>query len=172
VDERTGLVSREWYRFFFNLFNLTGGGGNFTSLQDLLVSPPTVDTAAVLAAALDGLAVAPPAAGEPPGWALPPRTVDSEGFVGYILTETNDRLITENGDLIYATSGSPFTLQNTTGQSIDVIVAGGTDVDIYISRGGTTFYGVGLNTGVFWLSPYDRLLVAYATAPTLTLVPR
>lgn len=40
VDERTGLASREWYRFFFNLFNLTGGGGNFTSLQDVQVGPP------------------------------------------------------------------------------------------------------------------------------------
>jgi len=40
IDERTGLLSREWYRFFFNLFNLTGGGGNWTSLEDLQVGPP------------------------------------------------------------------------------------------------------------------------------------
>lgn len=40
IDERTGLMSREWYRFFFNLFNLTGGGSNSTTLQDLQVGPP------------------------------------------------------------------------------------------------------------------------------------
>lgn len=42
IDERTGLMSREWYRFFYNLFNLAGSGGNFTSLTDLQKGPPTV----------------------------------------------------------------------------------------------------------------------------------
>ena len=41
VDERTGLISREWYRFFLNLFVLTGSGQNDTSLLDLQVGPPT-----------------------------------------------------------------------------------------------------------------------------------
>lgn len=41
VDPRTGLMSREWYRFFLNLFNLTGAGNNPTSLDDLQVGPPT-----------------------------------------------------------------------------------------------------------------------------------
>jgi hypothetical protein len=38
-------LSREWYRFFFNLFNLTGGGTNPTSLEDLQIGPPfaTID---------------------------------------------------------------------------------------------------------------------------------
>lgn len=40
IDPRTGLVSREWYRFFLNLFNLAGSGGNQTSLDDLQVGPP------------------------------------------------------------------------------------------------------------------------------------
>ena len=40
VDERTGLISREWYRFFLNLFNLTGGGSNTASLTDLQLGPP------------------------------------------------------------------------------------------------------------------------------------
>jgi len=39
IDSRTGLVSREWYRFFLNLFNLSGAGGNQTSLDDLQVGP-------------------------------------------------------------------------------------------------------------------------------------
>lgn len=40
TDSRTGLISREWYRFFLNLFQLTGGGQNTTSLTDLQVGPP------------------------------------------------------------------------------------------------------------------------------------
>jgi hypothetical protein len=40
TDSRTGLISREWYRFFFNLFQLTGSGSNYTSLTDLQVGPP------------------------------------------------------------------------------------------------------------------------------------
>lgn len=40
LDERTGLIAREWYRFFLNIFNLTGGGTNTTSLTDLQVGPP------------------------------------------------------------------------------------------------------------------------------------
>lgn len=45
MDPNTGLLSREWYRFFLNLFNLTGGGTSPTSLTDLQVGPPfaTVD---------------------------------------------------------------------------------------------------------------------------------
>jgi hypothetical protein len=42
VDERTGLISREWYRFFLNLFVLTGSGTNTTSLTDLQVGPPAL----------------------------------------------------------------------------------------------------------------------------------
>jgi len=40
IDDRTGLISREWYRFFLNLFMLTGGGSNNISLTDLQVGPP------------------------------------------------------------------------------------------------------------------------------------
>lgn len=44
IDPRTGLMSREWYRFFLNLFNLTGGGNNQTSLDDLQLAPPFTPT--------------------------------------------------------------------------------------------------------------------------------
>ena len=40
IDPRTGMVSREWYRFFLNLFVLAGNGGNQTSLDDLQIGPP------------------------------------------------------------------------------------------------------------------------------------
>lgn len=40
IDKRTGMISREWYRFFLNLFNLAGAGGNQVSLDDLQIEPP------------------------------------------------------------------------------------------------------------------------------------
>jgi hypothetical protein len=30
VDSKTGLMSREWYRFFYNLYTVTGGGDGIT----------------------------------------------------------------------------------------------------------------------------------------------
>ena len=46
TDERTGLISREWYRFFLNLFQLVGQGQNQISLLDVQYGPP-VGTAGV-----------------------------------------------------------------------------------------------------------------------------
>ena len=170
IDERTGLMSREWYRFFFNLFNLTGGGSNSTTLQDLQVGPPggaddlfasdqqvagllgapdgsaQQSQIAALQTQVDALTLDPPFAKEPPAWALPPRAV--------------------------AVGASPFTVQNTTGQPVDLIVSGGTVSAVAFSRNNVTFYGVGQTAGVFWLSPYDYLRVTYTVAPTITLVPR
>lgn len=39
IDERTGLVSREWFRFFNNLFVLTGSGTNQFTLNDIEIQP-------------------------------------------------------------------------------------------------------------------------------------
>jgi hypothetical protein len=43
IDPATGLISNEWYRFFFNLYTLTGSGRNAISLTDLQLGPPTTD---------------------------------------------------------------------------------------------------------------------------------
>lgn len=43
TDQHTGLISREWYRFFLSLFTLTGSGQNTLSLTDLQVGPPVQD---------------------------------------------------------------------------------------------------------------------------------
>jgi len=50
TDPTTGLLSREWYRFFLNLFVLTGSGSNPTGLEDLQLGPPalTIDEIIVL----------------------------------------------------------------------------------------------------------------------------
>lgn len=42
IDPRTNLVSREWYRFFLNLFQLTGNGASDITLEDLQVGPPVI----------------------------------------------------------------------------------------------------------------------------------
>lgn len=39
TDPRTGLITREWYRFFLNLFTLVGNGSSDASIQDLLIAP-------------------------------------------------------------------------------------------------------------------------------------
>jgi hypothetical protein len=41
VDERTGLISREWYRFLFNQFEKVGDSGE--SLEDLQLGPVASD---------------------------------------------------------------------------------------------------------------------------------
>lgn len=40
TDARTGLISREWYRFFLNMFQLVGQGQNQISLLDVQYGPP------------------------------------------------------------------------------------------------------------------------------------
>jgi hypothetical protein len=40
LDEK-GVMSRQWYRYFFNLFNLTNAGSSPTSADDLALAPQT-----------------------------------------------------------------------------------------------------------------------------------
>lgn len=55
TDARTGLVSREWYRFFLNLFQLVGQGQNQISLLDVQYGPPA-GTAGVSDTGIPGIA--------------------------------------------------------------------------------------------------------------------
>lgn len=62
IDENTGLISREWYRFLLNLFTLTGNGTNNVTLTDLMVGPPPTTAesqVAELQKAIQGLALTP-----------------------------------------------------------------------------------------------------------------
>ena len=61
IDPRTGLMTRDWYRFFFNLFTLTGSGSNPISLDELQIGPPADSDSSLhsIQQDLDGLAVAP-----------------------------------------------------------------------------------------------------------------
>lgn len=58
VDDRTGLISREWYRFFLNLFFLTGSGQSVASLEDLQHTPDALAAVTGLQNSLDILAQA------------------------------------------------------------------------------------------------------------------
>ena len=67
IDERTGLISREWFRYLNNQFQLTGGGATDITLADLAIAPLTGATAEVAALQTDiqALAVAPPSTPQP-----------------------------------------------------------------------------------------------------------
>jgi len=102
VDERTGLMAREWYRFFLNLFVLTGSGSNPTSLDELQIGPPsqsdtliditksiqgaylnpTVQTGTIASFNLDGS----PTAGGIAYGTGPALAVSAAGTLGQVLT--------------------------------------------------------------------------------------
>mgnify|MGYP000075295844 CR=1 FL=1 len=60
LDEKTGTISREWFRFLNNLFILTGNGQNQFSITDLQLGPPTQD-GAVNTGLINDLSAAPSA---------------------------------------------------------------------------------------------------------------
>ena len=43
ADPSTGLIANEWYRFLYNLYTLSGSGGNAISLEALQFGPPAYD---------------------------------------------------------------------------------------------------------------------------------
>ena len=64
IDERTGQISREWFRFLNNQFQLTGGGTTQTTIADLEITPSLAanveDELAVVKGQLDDLQKGPP----------------------------------------------------------------------------------------------------------------
>lgn len=59
VDPRTGMISREWYRFFLNLFTLTGSSASAATVEDLEKVPPATDYGSTVAALQNQLETAP-----------------------------------------------------------------------------------------------------------------
>ena len=54
IDQRTGLMAREWYRFFLNLFTLTGSGTEPPDVtDDPFLGPPETDLAGELNVVFD-----------------------------------------------------------------------------------------------------------------------
>jgi hypothetical protein len=178
IDERTGLMSREWYRFFLNLFTLTGSGSDTTTLQDVQLGPPGADEAAFQAALQAYMDVTPPVQAvpitfdataqlaPPPPQAVPTpfNTLDPPTF-----QDVPGRFLLPTG---VTPGASPYTYQNTSGRPGDMIVSGGAVSAIDFSRNNATFYSAGIVSGVFSLSAYDFLRVTYTVAPTMTFIPR
>lgn len=79
IDERTGTISREWYRFLFNIFGLTGGGTNVTSLTDLQYAPAT----ALINAVTNVTATSPvvSSGGTTPNISMPAATTSVNGYL-------------------------------------------------------------------------------------------
>lgn len=59
IDDRTGLIAREWYRYFQNLYTLTGDQGSAASIQDVELTATsggmTVDSLAEMQKTLQDL---------------------------------------------------------------------------------------------------------------------
>jgi hypothetical protein len=49
TEDTGGIITREWYRFFQNVFNLTSAGNNTVSLSDLQKGPSNADSMFVVA---------------------------------------------------------------------------------------------------------------------------
>ena len=123
IDERTGLISREWYRFFLNLFTLVGQGNNQTSLDDLQVGPPAQQINVLVSGG--GSDVAPPPT--PPVsvadyQALLPPTImaaiaDYAALMPPVLPQTTDGTVTSvdvsGGTTGMSFSGGPITTSGT-----------------------------------------------------------
>lgn len=148
IDSRTGLVSREWYRFFLNLFQLTGGGSTDVTLEDLQLVPVPTDASSQVDELRTELGVGPP-------------TIPPQSFTNYSAQPS-----------VIVLGPSPYTYINNTGYPADVIVSGGGVSLLEFSRNGVTFFSTGSFYGMFTLSPYDRLRVTYLTPPNMTLIPR
>lgn len=168
IDDRTGLISREWYRFFFNLFTLTGGGASDATVDDLLVTPAAFDQSgnfehiydqAQLAALINSYSqqvqdVLDQVSTQPP---LVP-----------IIASTNYQTLPTS----ISVGASPFLYTNSTGNNVDVMISGGGISFLEFSRNGSTFYDTGSYYGMFGLSPADMLRVTYVSAPVMTLIQR
>jgi hypothetical protein len=77
VDERTGLMAREWYRFFLNMFVLTGSGSNATTLDELQLGPPAQPVTGITSGTVTSVSV-----------------VSANGFAGTVATDTTTPAIT------------------------------------------------------------------------------
>jgi len=152
IDERTGLVSRTWYRFLLRLFDITGAGGNTITIEDLQKAPSDtlISQFFELDKKVDGLLAGPLAS------SITEQTYYTIAPFDIVLT------------------ASPFTYQNTASYTLDVLMGGniGGVVKLEFSRDGVTWYETGSFYGMFTLSPYDSIKITYVAAPTVTGIPR
>ena len=96
--------------------------------------------------------------------------------LNFILSDVTRRRIKLGNEAVppsnITVTASPFAYQNTGLYDADVIINGGTVTQIQFSRDNSTFYTIGTTQGMVRLSPNDRVVVTYSSAPTMTLVQR
>ena len=80
IDERTGLMAREWYRFFLNMFVLTGSGSNATTLDELQIGPP-VPTSSGTVTSVTGTPPVVSSGGNAPVISMPAATASANGYL-------------------------------------------------------------------------------------------
>lgn len=147
IDERTGLISREWYRFLLNLFTRIEDGSS--NLDDVMQGPEAFDQSGNFAATAQEAELAayqPFVPAQPTRAAVAPNTL--------------------------TVGASPYTYINDTGAPVDVMISGGGISKLQFTRNGSSFYSTGSFYGMFTLSPWDAVKVTYVAAPTMVVVPR
>jgi hypothetical protein len=151
IDKRTGLMSREWYRFFVNIYDIAGGGGSSVSLADLQVSQiggVSFDSVAEMMKTLQDLEVQPPI--------VPPTSITYSVF-----TSSTSGLTPASGggtvnylraDATWASPTGGVVMSSGVGSPNGVVVGSPGDMYSNTSGGaGTTLYikesGAATNTG-------------------------
>lgn len=200
IDERTGAISREWYRWLLSLFDQVET--NSVSIIGTEVGPDPSGDISALQLALDAsvgaygtllggtdlaplynllqaLGVQPSPLPPSPAWQdLQPRA-DNLAPVWRRLQDLSlvpAQPVLSNGASVAPVAitpgASPYTYQNASSYAASVVVQGGTVTKVEFSRDGTTFFDIGVLAGMIALSAYDSLRVTYAVAPTMTLILR
>ena len=150
IDERTGLISREWYRFFLNLFTLVGQGDNQTSLDDIQVGPPSQQINVVISGGGEDQAPPPPPATmSAPDYLMPfgPQIqqiiAEALGTVPPVIPQTTDGTVTSvdvsGGTTGLSFTGGPITTSGTMTMSGTLGTANG-------GTGATSLTGAGIVT--------------------------
>jgi hypothetical protein len=170
IDERTGLMSREWYRFFLNLFTLTGSGGNAITLDDVQLGPAVIvlpddanlvgasnldSQVAQLAVDLQGLALAPLATSS----MAATRTDEAGTAVILSVTDLTATTISTTGTAYTAVVSSTVNTVRPGSRmkiTLSVVMSKATNagtVTFNIKQNGSTlstpFYSFGINYGAF-----------------------
>ena len=155
LDDK-GLMTRQWYRYFFNLFNLTNAGSSSTNADDLALAPVAQSSVGVnLTSATGTLGTA-------------------NGGTGLAATPSNGQLLIGNGTgftLNTLTAGTGVTLTNGAGTITVAAAAASAAANLTGGVAGSLPYQSGVSTTTFLpIGTASQVLQvnAGATAPEWT----
>ena len=159
VDERTGLISREWYRFLLNLFFLTGSGQSNATLEDLQHAPNS-DTAVATVQA--ELAAAQQASQTQPAvtvdqWAELNKQVEALAAAPAVTVDQWAELAKQVEALAVAPAYTPQLRNRAYGTFYDTTTQTAAAIN---TAYGLTFNSTNLSNGVYIGSPTSRIYVA------------